>query len=115
VPRLSIPHDMPGEVQTAIDTLGNRARTEILRLLASKPYTAMELATALDFNHASVHRHLRALEDAGLVQADQPPGHRVGVTVHWSTDIEGLARSVDTWLRYVCGSSDGSPPASLSG
>ena len=103
VPRLSIPDDMPREVQTVIDCLGNRARTEILRQLATKPMTAMELATALGFNHASIHRHLKALEDAGLVQADQPSGRRVGVTVHWSTDAANVTTAAHLWLAYVSG------------
>lgn len=105
MPRLSVPPDMPEEVKVVIDALGNAARTEILRLLATNSLTAAQLAAQLNINHASVHRHLSALELAGLVRADQPSGARVGVTVQWSTDIDAVSAALGRWFTYVAGSS----------
>lgn len=103
VPHLTTPPNMPREVKAAIDTIGNQARTEILRQLSISPLTAPELAQSLGADRTSVHRHLRALESHGLVEADRPAGQRTGVTVRWSTVRSQVNELGKTWTAYANG------------
>lgn len=95
---------MPQEVVTAIETIGNRARTQILRLLAAHgPLTAAELAAQLGATKPSVHSHLAALEAAGLVAGDLEVSQRPGRTVRWTVDRDRVQQLADTWARYAAG------------
>lgn len=104
MPRLTEPPGMPQEVVTAIETIGNRARTEILRLLATEgALSAGELAERLGATKSGVHHHLSALEADGLVSGDLPTDRRPGRVVRWCVNrarVEALAR---TWLDYTAG------------
>jgi ArsR family transcriptional regulator len=103
VPRLSMPEDMPDAVRVVIDVIGNNVRTEILRVLAQRPLTALQLAEQLRVHHASVHRHLVLLEEHGLVTADVGRGERRGRTVTWQTNRERLAAVGQLWIDYASG------------
>jgi DNA-binding transcriptional ArsR family regulator len=52
-----------------LDALGNPMRRAILRELRGGPLSVGEIAAALPVSRPAVSRHLRVLEDAGLVQA----------------------------------------------
>jgi len=52
-----------------LDALGNPVRRAILRELRAGPRSVGEIAARLPVSRPSVSRHLRLLEDAGLVQA----------------------------------------------
>ena len=104
MPRLTEPPGMPLEVVTAIETIGNRARTQVLRLLATEgPLTAAELAERLGATKPSVHNHLAALEASGLVTGDLEASLRPGRTVRWSADRARVQRLAETWARYATG------------
>jgi DNA-binding transcriptional ArsR family regulator len=55
--------------------MGNPHRRAILQLLAKKPRSVQEIADQLPISRPAVSRHLRLLNDAGLV-ADQRVGNR---------------------------------------
>jgi len=57
----------------ALDALGNETRREILARLRSGPQSVGALAEALPVSRPAVSRHLRILEEAGLV-SHQPAG-----------------------------------------
>ena len=88
-----------------IDAVGNRVRTEVLRLLALDARTAAQLADATDSDIRQMRRHLAVLEDQGLVIADTPasqrgPGRR---GVLWRTNIERAEEVGRIWVDYVTG------------
>jgi len=49
-------------------SLGNERRRAILRTLSYRPATVGQLAEEHKLSLPSIHRHIRALEDAGLIQ-----------------------------------------------
>ena len=104
MPRLSLPQGMTEEVAEIIEVLGNHARTEILRRLAQRPMTAVDLAAGLDVSHTSVWRHLVLLEEHGLVTADVEPGRRRGnKNVVWGTVPERVREMGTRWSEYASG------------
>jgi DNA-binding transcriptional ArsR family regulator len=52
-----------------LDALGNPLRRAILRELRAGPLAVGEIAAGLPVSRPAVSRHLRVLEDAGLVEA----------------------------------------------
>lgn len=57
----------------ALDALGNPVRRRVLELLAERPRTVQELAEGFDISRPAISRHLRLLEEAGLV-GHEPKG-----------------------------------------
>lgn len=53
----------------ALDALGNPVRRSILQELRARPLSVGEISERLPVSRPAVSRHLRVLEDAGLVQA----------------------------------------------
>lgn len=105
VPELSRP-SLPQEVETVIEALGNRARAGILRYLAQHGRsTAGDLAGAAETSAAGVHRHLGALENAGLIFGDPPPGERFGRRDVTFSAVPGKARqALTSYADYLEGS-----------
>lgn len=52
-----------------LDALGNPVRREMLQALRATPLSVGELANRFPVSRPAVSRHLRVLEDAGLVEA----------------------------------------------
>ncbi|MFS0701769.1 ArsR/SmtB family transcription factor [Cellulomonas sp. 179-A 4D5 NHS] len=104
MPRLTTPPDMPGEVAAAIEVIGNRVRARVLRELALHgPQTAVDLAAAIGQRREVVYQQLVVLEDAGLVSADEPPGRRLGRTVHWTVRDDAVQNLVARIGAYLAG------------
>jgi DNA-binding transcriptional ArsR family regulator len=53
----------------ALDALGSPVRREILRSLRATPLSVGEIASRFPVSRPAISRHLRVLEDAGLVEA----------------------------------------------
>jgi DNA-binding transcriptional ArsR family regulator len=53
------------------DALGNPHRRAILELLATQPHSVQEIADRLPISRPAVSRHLRLLNNAGLVDDEQ--------------------------------------------
>jgi DNA-binding transcriptional ArsR family regulator len=68
------------------DALGNPVRRDMLRALRVRPMTVGELARKFPVSRPAVSRHLRVLEDAGLVETRVEGKHSV-CTVR----VQGLA------------------------
>ncbi|HVY50641.1 MAG TPA: metalloregulator ArsR/SmtB family transcription factor [Devosia sp.] len=77
----------------ALDALGNPERRRLLEALARGPVSVGELAAGFPISRPAVSRHLRQLEQAGLVM------HRVEGTRHlYMLDPDGLERT-RAWLN----------------
>jgi DNA-binding transcriptional ArsR family regulator len=74
------------------DALGNRHRRAILKLLAGQPHSVQEIADRLPISRPAVSRHLRLLNNAGLVEDEQIGNRRV-----YSLDERGA----DAARRYL--------------
>jgi DNA-binding transcriptional ArsR family regulator len=70
----------------ALDALGNPIRRDILRALRASPLSVGEIAAKLPVSRPAVSRHLRLLDEAGLVEA-RTEGTRSLYTVR----LQGLA------------------------
>jgi DNA-binding transcriptional ArsR family regulator len=69
----------------ALDALGSPLRREILRTLQSSPLAVGDLATRFPVSRPAISRHLRVLEDAGLVE------HRArGAQSVYAVRLQGL-------------------------
>lgn len=102
MPRLTHPSQLPEGVSSAIDVMGNRARTEILRQLATHgPSTLSELAEGIEATRQATHGHVRLLERLGVLEGDLPPEQRRGRTVRWRANEARVRALVQEWLDYV--------------
>jgi DNA-binding transcriptional ArsR family regulator len=52
----------------ALDALGNRTRRDILKKLRAQPLSVGDLAEKFPVSRPAVSRHLKLLQDAGLVE-----------------------------------------------
>ena len=68
------------------DALGNPVRRDMLRALRARPMSVGELARRFPVSRPAVSRHLRVLEDAGLIET-RSQGKRSICVVR----VEGLA------------------------
>lgn len=70
----------------ALDALGNPVRRDILRTLRTSPLAVGELAARFPVSRPAISRHLRVLEDAGLVE------HRAhGASSVYAVRVQGFA------------------------
>jgi DNA-binding transcriptional ArsR family regulator len=69
-----------------LDALGNPVRRAILHELRAGPRSVGEIAAGLPVSRPAVSRHLRVLEDAGLVQATQEGTRNI-----YSVRVQGFA------------------------
>lgn len=70
----------------ALDALGNPVRREILYTLRTSPLAVGELASRFPVSRPAISRHLRVLEEAGLVE------HRPqGASSVYSVRVQGFA------------------------
>jgi DNA-binding transcriptional ArsR family regulator len=70
----------------ALDALGSPVRREILQTLWTSPLAVGELAARFPVSRPAISRHLRVLEDAGLVE------HRArGAGSVYAVRVQGLS------------------------
>jgi DNA-binding transcriptional ArsR family regulator len=55
------------QAEHVLDALGNQNRREILAMLRQRPLAVGEIAAQLPISRPAVSKHLRLLEEAGLV------------------------------------------------
>jgi DNA-binding transcriptional ArsR family regulator len=70
----------------ALDALGSPVRRAILHELRAQALSVGEIAERLPISRPAVSRHLRMLEDAGLVQNDE-----IGTRNIYSVRLQGFA------------------------
>jgi DNA-binding transcriptional ArsR family regulator len=103
MPRHIEPAAMPRGVSAAIETIGNRVRTEILRALHSRgPLTTTELAEHVATRRETVHYHLTHLEEAGLVTGDQSGDDRARRrVVRWTIQADAVRATLTALGAYI--------------
>ncbi|HEV2027657.1 MAG TPA: metalloregulator ArsR/SmtB family transcription factor [Candidatus Dormibacteraeota bacterium] len=79
------------------DALGNSHRRDIVELLVAKPRSVQEIADRLPISRPAVSRHLRLLNQAGLVADEQ-----VGARRLYRLDEQG-AEAARQYLAHVWG------------
>ncbi|MCA9629231.1 MAG: winged helix-turn-helix transcriptional regulator [Myxococcales bacterium] len=70
-----------------LDALGSPIRRQLLMELRQRPLAVGELASRFPVTRPAISKHLRALEEAGLVQA-----HADGTRNLYSVRVQGLAQ-----------------------
>lgn len=70
----------------ALDALGNPVRRDILVALRARPLAVHEIAARFPVSRPAISRHVRVLEDAGLVEAT-----RHGRQSVYAVRLEGFA------------------------
>src|SRR5437899_3943561 len=74
-----------------LDALGNPVRRAILQELRAGPRSVGEIAAGLPISRPAVSRHLRVLEDAGLVQAREQGTRNVySVRMHGFSSVRAF-------------------------
>jgi DNA-binding transcriptional ArsR family regulator len=76
----------PLRLMHVLDALGNPVRRAILQELRGGPRAVGEIAAGLPVSRPAVSRHLRVLEDAGLVQAREEGARNI-----YSIRMQGFA------------------------
>lgn len=104
MPRLIQPRQPP-EVETAIEIIGSRIRSAIIRFLAQNgPSTSGEIGKGVNIGRPSLQVHLVALEEANAITADTPHGARHGRNVRYEANLEHIeADLLPAYLRYIRG------------
>jgi DNA-binding transcriptional ArsR family regulator len=88
----------PPELVRAFRALGDATRLRALRLIAKRPRSTEELATLVGMSESGLSKHLRALEEAGLVTH-----RRRGYYVLHSLDHRALSALPRELLDFVDG------------
>ncbi len=87
-----------------VKALADENRLRILKLIEYKPLCVCELQAILDIVQSAVSRHLKILEDAGLIAR-----RRAGVWVEFYIDAGGQSANARSILREVLASLDDEP------
>jgi DNA-binding transcriptional ArsR family regulator len=82
------------ELDTVFHALGDATRRRMLRALASGERTVSQLAKPLPMSLAAVSKHIKSLENAGLIRRE------VRGRTHLCRLDPGPLASVRQWLRF---------------
>jgi DNA-binding transcriptional ArsR family regulator len=77
--------------------LAATARRKILAYLSASDLTAGEIAARFEMSKPSISKHLKILENAGLVWSEKK-----GQFVYYSLVREGLVSTLTGYLQEVC-------------
>src|SRR5690349_21085869 len=83
----------PDRLDLVFAALSDPTRRAILKRLARGEATVNELAEPFDMRQPTISRHLRVLEDAGLIRSGQDAQRRPRSLV-----VGGPLEDVDAWL-----------------
>jgi DNA-binding transcriptional ArsR family regulator len=85
--------DQSNDLDLVFHALGDPTRRAILHRLARREHTVTELAEPFDTSLASVSKHIKALEHAGLIK------RRVRGRIHYCRLNPRPLEKADGWLR----------------
>ncbi len=71
----------------ALDALGSPVRRQILKKLRTRPMSVQQLAQKFPVSRPAISRHLRVLEEAGLVESTS-----AGAKNLYAVRVEGFAQ-----------------------
>jgi DNA-binding transcriptional ArsR family regulator len=84
--------EAPGDLDRLFAALGNRHRREMIQLLGLQPYSISRLAAIRGLSLPAINKHVRVLEEAGLVRR-----RKLGRTTFLALDRASI-RSLQAWL-----------------
>ena len=84
-------------MEAVFQALASTTRRKILAYLSNSSMTAGEIAQRFDITKPSLSKHLRILENAGLVE-----GVKKGQFVHYSLVEDNLINTITGFVAEVC-------------
>lgn len=85
------------QIDAVFDALGSTPRRKILAYLSDAPLTAGEIAERFEMTKPALSRHLKVLENAGLVRSE-----RQGQYVQYSLADRNMLATLHTFLTTFC-------------
>jgi len=92
---MSAPAPQPDHLSAAFQALADPTRRAILERLADGPAPAGELGEGFDISGPAISRHLKVLEDAGMIRREKKAQQRI-----CHLDPAALKRASDWVDRY---------------
>jgi len=82
----------PQDLDNVFDALANKHRREIIYVLGLQPCSISQLASMRDLSLPAIHRHIKVLENAGMIIR-----RKIGKTNYLALNRESL-RGLQDWL-----------------
>lgn len=82
----------PQDLDNVFEALANQHRREIIYVLGLQPYSVSQLASMRGLSLPAIHKHIKVLENAGLITAK-----KIGRTKFLTLNRESL-RGLQDWL-----------------
>lgn len=86
-----------------MEIIGNPAKSQILKFLSANPgaYFGLIQNALPEMNVNTLARHLRSLEEAGVIDLDLPRGQRRGRTPRYTVNRAAVVDMTNEWLAYL--------------
>ena len=84
-------------MESVFQALGSATRRKILAYLSQTSLTAGEISERFDMSKPAISKHLRVLENAGLVTSEKE-----GLFVHYQLAKDNLFTSLNDFLVNFC-------------
>jgi DNA-binding transcriptional ArsR family regulator len=85
------------KIEAVFDALGSTPRRKILAYLSEASLTAGEIAERFEMSKPALSKHLKVLENAGLVRSEKR-----GQFVHYSLADQNMLATLHTFLTTFC-------------
>ena len=85
------------KIDTVFEALGSTPRRKILAYLSEASMTAGEIAERFEMSKPALSKHLKVLENAGLVRSEKK-----GQFVHYRLADENMLATLHTFLTTFC-------------
>lgn len=85
------------KIDAVFEALGSTPRRKILAYLSEASLTAGEISERFEMSKPAMSKHLRILENAGLVRSEKK-----GQFVHYSLADQNMLASLHTFLTTFC-------------
>ena len=84
-------------MEKVFQALSSSVRRKILAYLSASSMTAGEISERFDITKPSLSKHLRILEDAGLIT-----GKKQGKYIHYSLVQDNLVNTLHSFVQEIC-------------
>ena len=85
------------KIDAVFDALGSTPRRKILAYLSETSLTAGEIAERFDMSKPALSKHLKVLENAGMVKSEKK-----GQFVHYSLADQDMLATLHSFLTTFC-------------
>ena len=84
-------------MEKVFQALSSSVRRKILAYLSASSMTAGEISERFDITKPSLSKHLKILEDAGLIA-----GKKQGKYIHYSLVQDNLVNTLHSFVQEIC-------------